>query len=55
MLIATIPLIVAIVGVLMYALAANPKLADIGRIMFLCGLFVTLLLLGHDGAVKVLP
>ena len=35
--------LVALVGVLMYALAANPKLCEIGRIMFACGLFVFLL------------
>lgn len=38
MLIAIIPLIVLIVGLLMYALAANPKIQEIGRIMFFCGL-----------------
>lgn len=41
MLIAIFPVILAIVGVLMWALAANPKLAEIGKIMFFCGLFVT--------------
>jgi Na+/phosphate symporter len=55
MLVATIPIIVLIVGVLMYALSANPKLSEIGRIMFFCGLFVALLVLGHEGAVRVLP
>lgn len=39
MLVAIIPLLVLVVGVLMYALAANPKLAEIGRIMFAVGLF----------------
>jgi Na+/phosphate symporter len=38
MLIAIIPFIVLIVGLLMYALAANPKISEIGRIMFFCGL-----------------
>lgn len=36
-------LLVALVGVLMYALCSNPKLADIGRIMFACGLLAFLL------------
>lgn len=40
MLIAIIPFIVAIIGVLMYALCANPKLQEIGRIMFFCGMFI---------------
>ena len=37
-----IPLLVALIGVLMYALATNPKVQEIGRIMFFCGLLVTL-------------
>jgi len=36
-------LIVALVGLLMYALSANPKLVEIGRIMFFCGLLAFLL------------
>ena len=35
-------LLVALVGVLMYALCANPKLAEIGRLMFACGLLAFL-------------
>jgi Na+/phosphate symporter len=35
-------LLVAIVGVLMYALCVNPKLAEIGRLSFFAGLFVFL-------------
>jgi len=41
-----ISLLVALVGVLMFALAANPKLVEIGRIAFFCGLFVFLFTLG---------
>jgi Na+/phosphate symporter len=36
------PLLVLIIGLLMYALCVNPKLQEIGRIMFFCGLFVLL-------------
>ena len=36
-------LLVALVGVLMYALCVNPKLAEIGRLMFACGLLAFLL------------
>lgn len=36
-------LLVALIGVLMYALSANAKLQEIGRIMFFCGLFTFLL------------
>ena len=33
----------ALVGVLMYAFASNPKLGEMGRIMFAFGLLVSLL------------
>jgi Na+/phosphate symporter len=36
-------LLVALVGVLMYALSSNPKMQEIGRIMFFCGLLAFLL------------
>ena len=36
-------LLVAVVGVLMYILVANPKLGEIGRLAFFAGLFVFLL------------
>lgn len=39
--IAIFPLVVLIVGLLIYfAAAANPKLAEVGRLMFACGLLV---------------
>lgn len=36
-------LLIALIGVLMYALAANPKLVEIGRIAFAFGLLAFLL------------
>ena len=54
MIIATIPALVMVAGVLMYALAANPKLAEIGRIMFAFGPLVALIVLDHAGA-RVFP
>jgi Na+/phosphate symporter len=45
-------LLVALIGVLMYALAANPKLQEIGRIMFFCGLLA--FLWGIDRAISVI-
>jgi len=42
MFIAIIPLIVAIVGLLMFALSANPKVVEIGKIMFWTGLLISL-------------
>jgi hypothetical protein len=38
-----LPLLVAIIGVLMYSLCANPKLAEIGRILFWTGALAFLL------------
>jgi hypothetical protein len=35
--------LVALIGVLMYALCANPKLGELGRIMFAFGLLAFLL------------
>ena len=49
-----LPLLVALVGVLMYALSTNPKLVEIGRMMFWTGLLA--FLLGATPAMlKVLP
>ena len=39
-----LPLLIAIIGVLMYALSANPKVIEMGRIMFFIGLLATGLL-----------
>lgn len=48
LIITVIPLLVAIIGLLIYALAANPKVAECGRLMFACGTLVTLWsLAGH--------
>lgn len=42
-------LLVALIGVLMYALCVNPKLAEIGRLMFACGVLAFLLVApGHE-------
>lgn len=46
-------LLVAIIGVLMYALAANPKLQEIGRLSFFAGLLAFLLnSIQHFGVIK---
>lgn len=42
MLIAIVPVVVAVVGLLMYALCKDVKLAEIGRLAFSCGLLVSL-------------
>lgn len=36
-------LLVSTIGVLMYALCSNPKLAEIGRLAFACGLLAFLI------------
>ena len=51
---AYLSVIVAVIGVLMYALCSNPKLAEIGRISFFAGLLAFLLQAGA-GVVKTLP
>ena len=38
-----VSLLVALIGLLMYAFAANPKLTEIGRISFFAGLLAFLL------------
>lgn len=38
-----LPLLIAIIGLLMYALSANPKVVEIGKIMFWTGLLAFLL------------
>ena len=36
-------LLICVVGALMYALSANPKLQEMGRLAFACGLLAFLL------------
>lgn len=37
-----LPVVVCVVGLLMFMLSANPKVAEVGKIMFGVGLLVTL-------------
>jgi hypothetical protein len=46
MLITIAPLLLAIIGLLIYVLASNAKTVEIGRIMFACGLLVSTWYLG---------
>lgn len=48
-----LPLLVALVGLLMYALSANPKPAEIGRILLWCGLLAFLLTYGGSSTIHV--
>ncbi len=43
-------LLIALVGLLMYVLSGNPKLAEIGRLMFGSGLLAFLICICHSGA-----
>jgi len=36
------PLLVALIGLVLYALSVNPKAAEVGRLAFMTGLLVTL-------------
>lgn len=48
MLVATVPAVTFVAGVLLYALAANPKLVEVGRALLWCGLVVLVFTLaGH--------
>ena len=47
-------LLIAIVGLLMYALATNPKLQEIGRISYFAGLLAFLIRLTPE-ALKIIP
>jgi len=38
-----LPLLVCVIGLLMYALCTNPKLQEVGRIMFWTGLLAFLI------------
>jgi Na+/phosphate symporter len=42
MIIATVPLLVCVIGALIYALTTRAELKEMGRLMFACGLLVAL-------------
>lgn len=46
MLISWVDLLIAVVGLLLYVLAANPKLQEVGKLTYFAGLLATCLLLG---------
>jgi hypothetical protein len=50
MLVSWIVLLIAVAGLLLYVLTTNPKLQEIGKITFFCGLLVTCFLLGGKSA-----
>ena len=48
MLISIIPLVVAVIGALVYAFASNGKLVEFGRALMWCGILITLLVSAHQ-------
>jgi Na+/phosphate symporter len=40
MVVAIVPFVIAIIGLLLWVFASNPKLAEAGRILFFCGSLV---------------
>ena len=48
-----LPLLVCLIGLLMYVLASNPKINEVGRMMFWCGLLAFLLM--GERLVQLLP
>jgi len=44
--IAYLPLLISIIGLLLYGFAGNSKLQEVGRIMFFCGILVVTMHLG---------
>lgn len=43
MIIAIVPLLIAVLGLLIYVLASNAKVVEVGRALMWCGILVTLL------------
>ena len=50
-----LPLLVAVIGLLMYVLASNPKVTEIGRILFWTGTLAFLLGGGAGHVVQAIP
>ncbi len=48
MAIAIFPIIVAILGILLWFISANGKVQEVGRIMFFCGLLVLCFVLARE-------
>ena len=48
-----LPVLIAVIGLLMYALASNAKVVEIGRLAYFAGL-LAFLLLGGDQVISLL-
>lgn len=45
--VAIVPILAAVIGLLVYALSSNAKVAELGRLAYACGLLVTLFAFAH--------
>jgi fructose-1-phosphate kinase PfkB-like protein len=43
----TIPMVVAVIGALVYGISNNPKASEMGRLAYACGMLTALLALAH--------
>jgi hypothetical protein len=50
-----LPLLISVIGLLMYVLASNPKIVEVGRIMFWTGLLAFLIGGGPGHAIQAIP
>lgn len=48
MAILVVPVLVALLGALVYALSANPKAAELGRLAYFVGLMWSVYIVAHD-------
>jgi hypothetical protein len=49
------PLLIAVIGLIMYFICSNPKLVEVGRIMFWTGLLAFLLGGGVGHVIQAIP
>lgn len=55
MVIATVPWLFCLVGLVVYVVSSNAKVAELAKLAFFAGLLVALFALEHSGSVRVLP
>lgn len=48
-----LPVLVLLIGAVLYVVSSSAKPQELGRLMFACGLLVALLAVGHGGALKL--
>jgi hypothetical protein len=53
MIVATIPVLFAVFGLILYVIPGSAERREIGRIMLFCGLLVALFATGNAGAIRI--